>query len=35
MSAEELATQGGAGDGYTWKQDNEEVEVTVTFAHAV
>ena len=29
MSAEELATQGGAGDGYTWKQDNEEVEVTV------
>ena len=29
MSAEEIATKGGSGDGYTWKQDNEEVEVTV------
>jgi len=29
MSAEDMATQGGSGDGYTWKQDGEEVEVTV------
>jgi len=28
-SAEELATQGGEGDGYSWKQDPEEIEVTV------
>jgi len=29
MSAEDMATQGGEGDGYSWKQDGEEVEVTV------
>lgn len=27
MSAEELATAGGKGDGYTWSQDETEVEV--------
>ena len=29
MSAEELATQGGEGDGYTWTQDSSDLEVTV------
>merc|ERR1711959_196578 len=29
MAAEDMATQGGEGDGYTWKQDGEEIEVTV------
>ena len=29
MTAEEMATRGGAGDGYTWSQSPEDVEVVV------
>lgn len=29
MTAEELATKGGEAEGYKWKQDGEEVELTV------
>ena len=29
ISAEELATRGGDGDGYTWKQDPGEIEISI------